>query len=250
MTRDTSKFRLDQLMVERGLAPSRSRASDMISRGAVQVDGRTARKAGMTVGQNSKIFINDPATGYVSRAALKLIGGLDVSGFNVIGKDAVDIGASTGGFTQVLLERGAGSVVAIDVGHGQMNPEISSNPRVTNIEGLNARDLTLAALSVQPNFIVSDVSFISIKLAVEPALTICAEDSQCILLVKPQFEVGPDGVGKGGLVKNQDLIDETCRDIQKWFTGLSGWSINNFIPSPIKGGDGNREFLLCGTRNV
>ena len=163
-------------------------------------------------------------------------------------ENALDIGASTGGFTQVLLEQGLKTVVAIDVGHGQMVSDLKYDPRVTCIEGLNARDLSHDHLTTRPDLIVSDVSFISLKLAAEPALRLARPEAQCVLLVKPQFEVGRDGIGKGGLVTDEALVQKTLEDITQWFTALPGWAMTKLIPSPITGGDGNKEYLLCGER--
>ena len=248
MNSPASRIRADHLLAQRGLAPSRSRARDMIARGCVLVDGHPVAKAGSMLVADAEITIDDPGSRYVSRAALKLVAGLDAAGIDARGKHALDIGASTGGFTQVLLERGAASVLAIDVGHGQMVPQIAEDPRVTNLEGINARDLSAEHLTRAPELIVSDVSFISLKLAAEPALRLAAANAQCVLLVKPQFEVGRDGIGKGGLVTDTDLVAKTLDDITSWFTALPGWTMTNRLASPITGGDGNKEYLLCGER--
>ena len=193
-----SKLRLDQLLVETGRAPSRSRARDMIARGCVRVNGARVSKHGTMTASNAAIDIDDPAAGYVSRAALKLIAGLDAMQADVTGCRAVDLGASTGGFTQVLMERGAASVLAIDVGHGQLAARLAADPRVINRENTNARDLTADDFPFPPDLIVSDLSFISLRLAAEPALRLSAPQALCCLLVKPQFEVGREGIGKGG----------------------------------------------------
>ena len=250
MNKAAARTRLDQLLATRSLAPSRSRARDMIARGCVRVDDEVVTKAGAMVGDTSRIEIDDPAQGYVSRAALKLVAGLDEAGIDVAGKHCVDLGASTGGFSQVLLQRGAASVLAIDVGHDQLVAEIAGNPRVTNMQGVNARDLTADQLSTAPDLIVSDLSFISLTLAAEPALRLSAEDAKCVLLVKPQFEVGREGIGKGGLVTDDNLVEQTLERIKTWFSDLPGWEITHFVASPIKGGDGNREYLLCGSRHA
>ncbi|MEL6751014.1 MAG: SAM-dependent methyltransferase, partial [Pseudomonadota bacterium] len=171
----------------------------------------------------------------------------DASGFDVSGKRAVDLGASTGGFTQVLLEREATHVVAVDVGHGQMDPMLYSDRRLTLLERTNARDLTEAQIG-RPDVVVSDMSFISLRLAAAPALGLAAPGANAVLLVKPQFEVGREGVGKGGIVTNEALTARTCDDLRNWFGELSGWRETHFLPSPVKGGDGNREFLLCGEK--
>lgn len=246
----STRQRLDELLVQRGLFASRSRARDAIERGTVTVDGVIARKPGQSVLTGCLIAIDDPAQGYVSRAALKLIAGLDHFGLDPTGSEALDIGASTGGFTQVLLERGAAHVTAIDVGHGQMHPDMSGDPRVTLIEGYNARDLSLADLDGRvPDFIVSDVSFISLKLALPPALAMARSGARAVLLVKPQFEAGRQAIGKGGLLKDPYDAARVAGLLQDWLDGISGWRSLGLNLSPIEGGDGNREFLLAGIKD-
>lgn len=237
--------RLDELLVGRGLFASRSRARDAIERGTVTIDGTLARKPGQAVTPDCVIAIDDPARAYVSRAALKLIAGLDHFGLDPAGCEALDVGASTGGFTQVLLERGTAHVTAIDVGHGQMHPDIAGDPRVTVIEGLNARDLMTADLGGRiPDFLVCDVSFISLKLALPPALELAREGARAILLVKPQFEAGREAIGKGGLLKDPRDGERIAGSLRDWLAGAPGWRVLGLHPSPIEGGDGNREFLL------
>ncbi|MDX8489988.1 TlyA family RNA methyltransferase [Mesorhizobium sp. VK22B] len=246
----SARLRLDELLVERGLFASRSRARDAIERGTVTVGGAVARKPGQSVAPDCLVAINDPAQAYVSRAALKLIAGLDRFGLDPSGSEALDIGASTGGFTQVLLERGAAHVTAIDVGHGQIHPDIAGNPRVTVIEGLNARDLTAADLGGRiPDFLVCDVSFISLKLALPPALALAGEGARALLLVKPQFEAGRKAIGKGGLLKDPSDAECIAAGLRDWLAGISGWRVLGLHPSPIEGGDGNREFLLAAIKD-
>lgn len=249
--KDTSHFkRLDNLLVDLGHFQSRSRARDAIERGTIVIDGEPARKPSMGVAPDSKIEINDPAKNYVSRAALKLVAALDAFEIDVTGKVCLDIGASTGGFTQVLIERGARHVIAIDVGHDQFDTSLRMNENITVHEGLNARDLSAEMMEGhEPDFIVSDVSFISLKLALPPALALAHGNSQCILLVKPQFEVGRDRVGKGGIVKPKDGMD-AAEDLRTWLDSLKGWRAIGLIASPIAGGDGNQEFLLAGVKDV
>lgn len=240
--------RLDQRLVDLGLTPSRARARDAVLRGTVTVDGRTAAKPGQPVDLTAKIEISDPAGAYVSRAALKLLAALDGFAVSPEGRICLDVGASTGGFTQVLLERGAARVHAIDVGHGQMHESISNDPRVNRRDGLNARELTAQDLeNTAPSLIVSDVSFISLKLALPPALDLAAPGAEALLLVKPQFEVGREGVGKGGLVA-PDRAEASAGELRDWLDGLPGWQALGLLPSPVTGGDGNREFLLYGRK--
>jgi len=243
-----AKVRLDQLLVARGLADSRARARDAVLRGHVTVSGRAVDKPGLAVDDASEVAITDPASAYVSRAALKLISGLDHFGFDVTGKDCLDVGASTGGFTQVLLERGAARVVALDVGHGQLHARIAGDSRVTNLEGLNARELTADDLPYLPEVIVSDVSFISLTLALPPALVLARRPALGLFLVKPQFEAGKDAIGKGGIVDEATGHAAALR-IRDWFDGRDGWRVHDLIASPILGGDGNHEYLLGASRD-
>ncbi|MDX8469450.1 TlyA family RNA methyltransferase [Mesorhizobium sp. VK23B] len=247
----SARRRLDELLVERGLFASRSRARDAIERGTVTIDGAVARKPGQSVASDCVVAIDDPAQAYVSRAALKLIAGLDHFGLAPSESEALDIGASTGGFTQVLLERGAAHVTAIDVGHGQMHPDIAADPRVTVIEGLNARDLTSADLGGRvPDFLVCDVSFISLKLALPAALALAGEGASALLLVKPQFEAGREAIGKGGLLKDPGDAERIAAALRDWLAGMQGWRVLGLHPSPIEGGDGNREFLLAAIKDA
>lgn len=241
--------RLDQLLVSRQLFESRSRARDAVVRGTVKVNGHTVTKPGQVFGMDVSLEIEDPAQRYVSRAALKLIAALDHFHVAVSGKICLDIGASTGGFTEVLLERGAAHVTAVDVGHGQMHPRLSEDLRVTNLEGLNARELAGTHLAKQPvSIVVSDVSFISLKLALPPALNLAEPGAICVLLVKPQFEAGRDAIGKGGLLRQPETAPAVAADLERWLTDEMGWTSLGIIPSPITGGDGNKEFLLAGRK--
>ena len=241
--------RLDQALVERGLAPTRARARDAILRGHVTVAGRRAQKPAQSVADGTDIALDDPAAGFVARSALKLIAALGHFGFSPAGLAALDIGASTGGFTQVLLSRGARHVLAVDVGHGQLDPALAHDPRVTSREGLNARDLTAADIAEPPQAIVADVSFVSLKLALPPALALAVPGAWAVFLVKPQFEVGPAALGKGGIVRDLALAERTAQDIAAWLEGRDGWRAIGLIASPIEGGDGNREYLLGARRD-
>lgn len=245
------KFRLDDLLVRRGFFSSRSRARDAIERATVRVAGRVETKPGLSVSSEAEIVVDDPAAAYVSRAALKLIAGLDAFGFDPAGTVALDIGASTGGFTQVLLERGAARVWAIDVGHDQFHPSLRSDPRVRLREGLNARDLAAADLGDdRPQFLVCDVSFISLKLALLPALALAAAGARGVFLVKPQFEAGRDAIGKGGLLKDPASAPRIAEEIADWLGTMPGWRVAGLVDSPIAGGDGNHEFLLGAVKDL
>ncbi len=253
------RMRLDAALVARGFAPSRARARDMILRGAVTVEGVLETKPGRMVAVDTALSVDDPASGYVSRAALKLVAALDAFGFDPAGLTALDLGASTGGFTQALLQRGAAHVIAIDVGHEQLHPTLATDPRVTLLEGLNARDLTREHFGDRRiGAIVADLSFISLKLALPPALMLADPGEWAVFLVKPQFEVGRDAIGKGGIVRDAKVAEQAAEDFAQWLEDWRdpspnpspqagaelGWRVVGKIPSPIAGGSGNREFLV------
>ncbi len=239
-------MRLDQALVERALAPSRSKAQALIRGGMVTVAGGQALKPSLIVDADTPIQVAKDAPGWVSRAALKLEHGLDYFGCNPSGSVALDLGASTGGFTQVLLTHGASKVYAVDVGHGQMHPSLRDDPRVVNIEGTNARNL--GADDLPPlDLIVSDVSFISLTKALPVPLGFAKPGAWLIALIKPQFEVGRTHIGKGGIVRNPEARDTACDTIRS-FLEKSGWRPLGITKSPITGGDGNVEFLIGAIR--
>jgi 23S rRNA (cytidine1920-2'-O)/16S rRNA (cytidine1409-2'-O)-methyltransferase len=244
------KLRLDELLVQRGFYATRSRARDAVVRGTVRVSGAVVQKPGVTLRAETLLEICDPAQTYVSRAALKLIAGLDHFGFSPAGLSALDIGASTGGFTQVLLERGAAHVSAVDVGHDQLHANLLNDSRIANHEGLNARDLAEAHLGGRKaGIVVSDVSFISLKLALPKALALAESGAFCVLLVKPQFEAGRKKIGKNGLLKADADAEAVALDLSNWLDGQPHWRSLGYCSSPIEGGDGNREFLLGGVKD-
>ncbi len=244
------KPRLDEWLVDKGHYPSRARARDAILRGCISLAGDLSPKPSRTVPGDDAVQINDPALNYVSRSALKLLHGLAETGIETAGKVALDLGASTGGFCQVLLQKGAARVYGVDVGHGQMAERLVGNSRLVNIENLNARDLRLEHLEGnRPDCITSDVSFISLKLALPPALELAATSATGIFLVKPQFEVGKEGLGKGGIVRNEKLALEAAESVRDWLESVPNWTVTHFLKSPITGGDGNQEFLLAGAKN-
>jgi 23S rRNA (cytidine1920-2'-O)/16S rRNA (cytidine1409-2'-O)-methyltransferase len=239
--------RLDEALVGRRLAQSRARARDAVLRGHVTVNGQPARKASQSVRDEDVLAVLDPAQHYVSRAALKLLHALDHFSVDVNGHDALDIGASTGGFTQVLLERGAAHVTAIDVGHGQLGHALVNNPKITLREGLNARDITREDVPANVTLIVCDVSFISVKLALPASLSLMPSNAKLIALIKPQFEVGRDHVGKGGIVTDEAQQQRVCDETEN-FLADQGWTVKGVIPSPLEGGDGNKEFLIMAVK--
>lgn len=237
--------RLDQAVVARGLAPSRARAQALIAAGAVEVDGVVAVRASTRVAQAAEIRVTADPCPWVSRSALKLVHALDAFGLEPHGQ-ALDLGASTGGFTEVLLARGAAHVHALDVGHGQFHPGLAADPRVTSHEGINVRALP-EGLVPAPDWIVSDLSFIGLEKALPPALALARPGAVLVSLIKPQFEAGPKAVGRGGLVKDP-AVHETVRAGVRAFLESSGWIVTHEDASPIEGGDGNREFLIAARK--
>lgn len=236
-------MRLDQALVAEGLADSRSRAQALIADGLVAVDGVVIRKPAQKV--TGQITLLGAGLEWVSRAALKLVAALDHFDLSPDGAVALDLGASTGGFTQVLLARGAAQVYAVDVGHGQLHGRVAADARVINLERTHARDLPDDLPPV--NWVVSDLSFISLRKALGPALAVAANGAVLVALVKPQFEVGPRGVGKGGIVRDAALRQQALADCQA-FVEQAGWQVLGAIESPVPGSDGNQEFLLAARK--
>ncbi|MFJ6652751.1 TlyA family RNA methyltransferase [Microbacterium sp. NPDC091313] len=239
--------RLDAAVAARGLARSRTHASQLIADGLVSVDGRPVVKASAPVADDALIEVAG-ADHYVSRAAHKLIAGLDAFAVDVRGRTALDLGASTGGFTQVLLERGAAPIMAVDVGHGQLSPVIAADARVRAVEGFNVRYMDAAALAaatgidVAPGIVTGDLSFISLSHVLGPIVSVAAPAADIVLLVKPQFEVGRTAV-RGGLVTAPALRAEALSDIL-WAAWDLGLRTAGIIASPLPGTHGNREFVV------
>jgi 23S rRNA (cytidine1920-2'-O)/16S rRNA (cytidine1409-2'-O)-methyltransferase len=210
------------------------------------VDGAPAAKPSQAVAEGAALVVTDVPCPWVGRAALKLLHALDAFGLDPAGAVALDVGASTGGFTEVLLTRGASRVFALDVGTSQLHPRLAADPRVTNIEGVNARDLP-PGLVPPVDWIVADVSFISLTQALPPALRLAKPGARLIALVKPQFEAGRAAVGKGGLVRDPAAHDAARARVRGFLTG-EGWIVTHEGESPIAGGDGNREFLIAARK--
>lgn len=236
-------LRLDKLLLERGLVPTRARARDLILRGAVTVGGTVERKPGAAVAPAAAIALSEAAD-YVSRGGLKLAEALAAFGFDPAGRTALDVGASTGGFTEVLLQGGAAHVYAVDVGHGQLHPRLKEDRRVTALEGQDARSLSAEQIGEPVSAIVADVSFISLEKALPAALGLAAPGAWLVALVKPQFEAGRDAIGKGGIVRDAAVRDAQGEKVAAWLGAIAGWEVLGVIPSPIEGGSGNQEFLL------
>ncbi len=239
--------RADIFLVEHGYAKSRAEAQEAIEAGKVFDGGRRVIKSSQRLNETSRIKY-EPAHPFVSRGALKLIAALNRFEFSPHGLICLDLGASTGGFTEVLLMRGAKKVFAVDIGHGQLDAKLAKDPRVISLEHVNARDLSSTQITLKPQTIVADVSFISMKLALPPALAMAEPGAWLIALVKPQFEVGKKNIGKGGIVKDETAQQAALDEIADWLLREQGWTIAGTMESPITGGDGNREFLIAAQK--
>jgi len=238
-----SRTRLDLALVNRGLAPTRERARALILAGRVNVGGQVVSKAGAPVGTDADIELLAPDHPYVGRGGVKLAAALDALGLDVAGRRALDIGASTGGFTDVLLQRGAASVVALDVGHGQLDWRLRNDPRVSVREGVNARALSRVDVPFPPDLVTIDVSFISLRHIVPPLLPLIAPEADVIALVKPQFEAGRDQVGRRGLVTDPAVHEAVLAQVTR-AAEAAGFARLAVVPSILPGATGNQEFFL------
>ncbi len=236
--------RLDQALVSRGLVVSRARARDLIQRGEVSVEGVRVVRPAAPVRDTTRIDVRAGAGDYVSRGYLKLGAALTHFGFSAAGRTALDLGASTGGFTERLLEAGAAHVFAVDNGRGQLHARLSADPRVTSLEAFDARKLTSAEITGPVEALVADVSFISLVKALPAALRLAVPGCWLVALVKPQFEAEPAFVPRSGIVLDPAVHAATLSRVHTWLAAQPGWSVLGSIPSPIPGGDGNVEFLL------
>nr|WP_251133880.1 TlyA family RNA methyltransferase [Rhodomicrobium sp. Az07] len=240
------KLRLDHLLVRRALAETRSKARDMIRRGGVRVRGRTDVKPGLEVAEDEPVEVIEKMP-YVARSALKLAAALDAFGLSPCARACLDVGASTGGFTEVLLERGATRVYAVDVGRDQLHASLRQNVRVVSLEAQDARALTPALFDAPIDAVTCDVSFISLEKVLPAVLPLAAPGAWLVALVKPQFEVGRDGVGKGGIVKDENLRRAAVERVTACIEA-EGWRALGAVASPIKGQDGNEETLVAASR--
>jgi 23S rRNA (cytidine1920-2'-O)/16S rRNA (cytidine1409-2'-O)-methyltransferase len=241
-----TRQRADRLLVARGLFDSRAKAQAAISAGLVSADEKPVRKASEEIAVDAQLHAT-PAHPYVSRGGVKLAAALDHFGFDPRGRVCLDVGASTGGFTQVLMQRGAARIYAIDVGRGQLHESLRGRPEIVSLEETDIRACSPASFRATPNLVTIDVSFISLKLVLPAALSLVAHRSQLVALIKPQFEVGP-AKAKKGIVRDIALHGAVCADISGVVAAL-GWRVAGVIPSPIDGGDGNAEFLLGAARD-
>ena len=237
------KLRLDQILFDRKLAESKSKAQAMIMAGQVYVEGKLIIKSGININTDSLIEIKNLGPDWVSRGAFKLIKALDTNKINVDKKICIDLGASTGGFTDVLLKRGAKKVYAVDVGKNQLHEKLKKNKKVLNVEKTNARYLTKDIINELIEILVCDVSFISLKKIILPSLHLLKNGSYIIALIKPQFESKKNETKKG-VVKDNKIHERICYEITEWFTNKCKCKVLNIIESPIKGPKGNKEFLI------
>ena len=239
------KKRVDQLLVERGLAESRSRAQALVMAGVVFQGERRIDKPGATVPDDGALAVRGQDHPWVSRGGLKLAHGIERFGVDPAGRVCLDIGASTGGFTDVLLHRGAAKVYAVDVGHGQFAWKLRTDPRVVVLEKTNARHLTRDLVPDPLGAVVCDASFIGLETVLPAGMALAAPGAWLIALIKPQFQAGRGQVGRGGVVRDPAVHEAVCRDVRAWLDGQPGWTVDGIEESPVTGPEGNREFLIC-----
>jgi len=242
------KKRLDQILVERGLAESRAQAQALVIAGKVYSGERRLEKPGAPTAEDLAIELRGEPHPWVSRGGVKLAAGLDAFKIEPKGAVAIDVGASTGGFTDVLLHRGAAKVYAVDVGHGQLAWTLRNDPRVVVLERINARYLAREQVPEPVDMVVCDASFIGLETVLPAALALTKPSAMLVALIKPQFEVGKGKVGKGGVVRDPALHAEVCARIEAWLAAQPGWHVLGIVESPLKGPEGNIEFLIGGWR--
>ena len=235
-------MRADLYLTQNGYYESRARAQAAIKAGLVKVDGKRLKKASEKLSELNEIEAKAEHP-WVSRGGLKLAYALKEFKVSAEGKTCLDVGASTGGFSDVLRQKGASKIYAVDVGHGQLHASLHDVPKIISMEGLDARELTATHMSAAPQLIVCDASFISCTKVLERPLSLASTSAELVTLVKPQFEVGKAGVGRGGLVKSESLALQSLSDVSAWVTA-QGWHVVATCRSPIKGGSGNTEYLL------
>jgi 23S rRNA (cytidine1920-2'-O)/16S rRNA (cytidine1409-2'-O)-methyltransferase len=243
-----TRMRADLALVARGLVESRARAQALILAGKVFSGTRRVDKAGAPVDEDTPLDVRGQDHPWVSRGGLKLDHALTEFPFDVAGRVCLDIGASTGGFTDVLLARGAARVHAVDVGHGQLAWKLRSDSRVIVHERTNARSLDQATIGEPVHALVCDASFIGLRTVLPAGLALCAPGAWAVALIKPQFEAGPGQVGARGVVRDPLVHAAVCETIAAWWAGLPGWTVRGIVASPITGPEGNREFLIAATK--
>ena len=243
-----AKQRVDQLLVDRGLVESRARAQALILAGKIYSGDRRVEKPGTAMADDVPLTVKGQDHPWVSRGGLKLDHGLKHFGFSAEGRICLDVGASTGGFTDVLLTNGAAKVHAVDVGHGQLAWKLRSDQRVVVYEKTNARHITAETITDPIGALVCDASFIGLSVVLTAPLALCAPGAWAIALIKPQFEAGPGQVGNKGVVRDPAVHVEVCRKVQAWWSSLPGWRVLGIEESPITGPEGNKEVLIGAER--
>ena len=238
-------MRLDLFLVEQGYAASRAKAQELVKESCVTVNGQTVTKPSLKIGDTDTVDVTRTLYPWVGRGGCKLDHALSFFDIDVAGKVCLDIGASTGGFTDVLLHNSAKQVYAVDVGSGQLHEKLVSDSRVVDLSKTDARHLT--PLTPSPEIVVCDASFISLTKILPVPLSLCPAGAVLVALIKPQFEVGRKNLSRGGLVKDEALQQKVCADIKDWLQQL-GWVVSGLTDSPITGGDGNREFLIIARK--
>ncbi|MDR3440622.1 TlyA family RNA methyltransferase [Telmatospirillum sp.] len=244
-----TKMRLDQLLVDRGLVESRARAQALVMAGLVFSGEKRLDKPGIALSPDAAVELRGQDHPWVSRGGLKLAKAIEAFSVDPTGLVSIDVGASTGGFTDVLLAHGAAKVFAVDVGHGQLAWKLRNDPKVVVLERTNARHLTAEQIPAPVDMVVCDASFIGLEVVLPAAIALTKADAWLIALIKPQFEVGKGRVGKGGVVRDPDLHAEVCERIRQWLAGLPGWTVVGIVESPITGPEGNKEFLIVGRKS-
>ena len=242
------KVRLDDLLIKKGIAESKSLAQSLIIAGRIYLGEKKLDKPGHTISDEANIIFRGPLHPWVSRGGIKLAHALKIFNLSVRGLTALDIGASTGGFADVLLQNGVEKIYAVDVGYGQLHEKLLNNSKVVSMERKNARYLNTKDVPKLIDILVCDASFISLKKILPEPIKLCAKNAKLIALIKPQFEVGKKNISKGGVVKDEDLRNKCCEEIRLWFESTMKWKVNNIIESPITGPKGNIEYLIYANK--
>lgn len=243
-----ARRRVDQMLVDRGLVESRTKAQALIMAGLVFTNEKRVAKAGDQLPEDAPLDVRGQQHPWVSRGGCKLAHAIEHFGLFAQDRVCLDVGASTGGFTDVLLTNGAKSVFAVDVGHGQIAWKLRSDPRVTVLEKCNARHLDNSIIPLPPSVIVCDASFIGLRTVLPAALSLAADDAWAVALIKPQFEAGRDQIGAKGVVRDPAVHASVCQTIEDWWRSLAGWEVLGIETSPITGPEGNKEFLIAARR--
>jgi 23S rRNA (cytidine1920-2'-O)/16S rRNA (cytidine1409-2'-O)-methyltransferase len=242
------KVRLDDLLIKKGIAESKSLAQSLIIAGRIYLGEKKLDKPGHTISDEANIIFRGPLHPWVSRGGIKLAHALKIFNLSVRGLTALDIGASTGGFADVLLQNGVEKIYAVDVGYGQLHEKLLNNSKVVSMERKNARYLNTKDVPQLIDILVCDASFISLRKILPEPIKLCAKNAKLIALIKPQFEVGKKNISKGGVVKDEELRNKCCEEIRLWFEITMKWNVHSIIESPIRGAKGNIEYLIYANK--